>query len=315
MKARNVSEAKKKTVAGRQFFKCANRPGLLISGLENYKCPLWQLVENNKGSFDESGYEIDHIVEHSISGNDKINNLQALCKMCHTVKTKRFNSKLVDSESEEISSGELSDVTVSKKKPSAYNIFVSKEMKKLRTKQPDLPNTEYMKKAAENWNKQNGVTVVPVNKSKPKKKIFVDIETSSSESEADLEKEICSFSIFTCNQLRYISILLGYSTGGTKQKIINRIIRNTESYSDLMNSIEKNKRKKYLITCTGPIDYDSDNFDEHNEHSFHTNKSIIKGPHKHGWTTRNYGWVNMYCKECKYDCTFQQRNNEFYKLK
>ena len=43
-----------------------------------------------KGCFDESGYEIDHIVEHSITNDDSLNNLQALCKMCHSVKTKRF---------------------------------------------------------------------------------------------------------------------------------------------------------------------------------------------------------------------------------
>ena len=63
MKKRNVSEAIKKSVAGRQSYKCANKPGQNIRGLEGYQCPLWMMSNENKGSFDESGYEIDHIVE------------------------------------------------------------------------------------------------------------------------------------------------------------------------------------------------------------------------------------------------------------
>ena len=84
--ARNVSESIKKRVAGRHFFKCANRDNEIL----NYKCPLWQKNDETKGSFDESGYEIDHMSELSISGNNELSNLQALCKSCHTVKTKRF---------------------------------------------------------------------------------------------------------------------------------------------------------------------------------------------------------------------------------
>jgi hypothetical protein len=90
MAKRNVSDAKKKMVAGRQNFKCANNPAVNITGLDDYKCPLWQIVGEKQGLFDEAGYDIDHIREHSISHDDKINNLQALCKMCHPVKTKRF---------------------------------------------------------------------------------------------------------------------------------------------------------------------------------------------------------------------------------
>src|SRR5579863_4123889 len=90
---RNVSEAKKKNVAGKQHYKCANRPGIEIKGLTNYECPLWKIKGINQGSFDESGYDIDHIVEHSITGDDSIENLQALCKMCHSTKTKRFLMK------------------------------------------------------------------------------------------------------------------------------------------------------------------------------------------------------------------------------
>jgi len=94
--SRNVSNAKKKLVAGAQFYKCANNPSSDIDKLKHYKCPLWLKDDENKGCFDESGYEIDHIVEHSLTQDDTIDNLQALCKMCHSVKTKRFIIKNTD---------------------------------------------------------------------------------------------------------------------------------------------------------------------------------------------------------------------------
>lgn len=87
--SRNVSESVKKRVAGKQKFKCANSTNVTLIGLEGYSCPLWELAMD-KGVFNESGYEIDHIEEHSISHNDDEINLQALCLMCHSVKTKRF---------------------------------------------------------------------------------------------------------------------------------------------------------------------------------------------------------------------------------
>lgn len=53
-------------------------------------CPLWHSNKSNPGNFDEAGYEIDHIVEWSLTQNDNTDNLQALCPTCHKVKTKRF---------------------------------------------------------------------------------------------------------------------------------------------------------------------------------------------------------------------------------
>lgn len=90
MNIRNVSQVTKKNVAGKQYYKCANKCGTQIRGLNEFKCPLWSKIDENKGSFDESGYEIDHIIEHCISHDDSINNLQALCKACHNAKTKQF---------------------------------------------------------------------------------------------------------------------------------------------------------------------------------------------------------------------------------
>ena len=93
-KGRKLSEANKKNRAGKQYYKCANEPGSNLKGLENYQCPLWEKADIRiKGNFDESGYEIDHINEHCLTKDDNQDNLQALCKMCHSVKTKRFMMK------------------------------------------------------------------------------------------------------------------------------------------------------------------------------------------------------------------------------
>ncbi len=91
---RKITYSVKKQIAGKQYNKCANNPNIILAGLSDYKCPLWQNIDIDiRGCFDESGYEIDHIVEFSLTNNDDISNLQALCKSCHTVKTKNFNRK------------------------------------------------------------------------------------------------------------------------------------------------------------------------------------------------------------------------------
>ena len=60
-------------VAGRQGFKCANKPDIVLKGLETYKCPLWlKSEEDNRGSFDQSGFDMDHIDELSISCNNSL---------------------------------------------------------------------------------------------------------------------------------------------------------------------------------------------------------------------------------------------------
>jgi hypothetical protein len=88
--SRKVTYAMKKMVAGNQYYKCNNEPNSNLKGLDNYKCPLWEKGGKNAGSFDATGYEIDHIIEWSVTKNDNIDNLQALCIMCHKYKTKKF---------------------------------------------------------------------------------------------------------------------------------------------------------------------------------------------------------------------------------
>jgi hypothetical protein len=82
MSQRKVTNAIKKQVAGRQRFMCS-------ANVKDYKCPL-------KGTpFDESGFHIDHIKELRDGGSNEIENLQALCLMCHTVKTNRRSSEVI----------------------------------------------------------------------------------------------------------------------------------------------------------------------------------------------------------------------------
>jgi len=73
---RNVTAGTKKFVAGRQRYKCA-------ASVEGYKCPL------RGAPFDEAGYEVDHIIALKDGGSNDPSNLQALCLMCHRVKTMR----------------------------------------------------------------------------------------------------------------------------------------------------------------------------------------------------------------------------------
>ena len=88
--SRRLTQAQKKFIAGEQRFKCNNRPNSTLIGLDEYECPLWKAGGEDKGIFDASGYDIDHITEWSISKDDSLNNLQALCISCHKVKTKKF---------------------------------------------------------------------------------------------------------------------------------------------------------------------------------------------------------------------------------
>jgi hypothetical protein len=67
---RKLSEAQKKKIAGRQKYKCANEPGKKLRYLEDYECPFWKQAGKDCGSFDESGYEIDHINEVSMGVNN-----------------------------------------------------------------------------------------------------------------------------------------------------------------------------------------------------------------------------------------------------
>ena len=72
------------SVAGDQFYKCANKPFANIKGLENHMCSLWEKTDENKGSFDVTGYKIWHDVPKP----------QALCHNCYDAKIKNIPPKL-----------------------------------------------------------------------------------------------------------------------------------------------------------------------------------------------------------------------------
>jgi hypothetical protein len=86
-KTRYITEKVKKSVLESQNYKCANNPDSPAINLDNYKCLLWICYD---GVFDESGYDFDHINEHSVTQDNTILNIQALCPNCHRVKTKKF---------------------------------------------------------------------------------------------------------------------------------------------------------------------------------------------------------------------------------
>lgn len=110
----NLSDGKKKYVAGSQQYRCANflNPGRI----GNYVCPMGFRPES-KGNFDQSGYEIDHITEVAEDGTNDFSNLQALCLCCHRVKTNLYNMNrrstqtVSDEESDSVQEFVISDET------------------------------------------------------------------------------------------------------------------------------------------------------------------------------------------------------------
>jgi 5-methylcytosine-specific restriction endonuclease McrA len=69
---------------------CANSPFLQAPGCKGFQCPMWKI---NNGYFDESGKQIDHIVEIKHGGTNELSNLQVLCPSCHSVKTRRCSAQ------------------------------------------------------------------------------------------------------------------------------------------------------------------------------------------------------------------------------
>jgi len=81
---------------------CANIPNKFAPGCRNYICPIWK---SNGGYFDESGFQIDHIIEVTHGGTNELSNLQVLCPCCHSVKTKRCAIQSWEFTSDEIDNG------------------------------------------------------------------------------------------------------------------------------------------------------------------------------------------------------------------
>ena len=87
-----VFSEKQKIIVKRQNNKCNNSPGSDFERIYGYACLLHQ--NGRDGTFEEKvGYEIDHITPISNGGGNNLKNGQALCKFCHSVKTKEENKK------------------------------------------------------------------------------------------------------------------------------------------------------------------------------------------------------------------------------
>jgi hypothetical protein len=84
---KTITQKTKDFIINRQYNRCANSPFNPALNLSDYMCPFWIY---NDGKFDNSGYAIDHINEVSITSNNELENLQALCHNCHAVKTRKF---------------------------------------------------------------------------------------------------------------------------------------------------------------------------------------------------------------------------------
>ena len=107
-KSRYITEKVKKSVLEFQNYKCANNSIHPALNLHDYKCLLWICYD---GTFDDSGFDFDHIDEHSITNDNSINNIQALCPNCHRVKTKKFMKNKKHFTSTQMAEGkELMDV-------------------------------------------------------------------------------------------------------------------------------------------------------------------------------------------------------------
>lgn len=75
-----ISKQTKDLILTRQDNKCATIP--------DFQCPLY--AHSGSGLFSINNYEIDYIIEWCIAQTNCLHNLQALCPICHTEKTKRF---------------------------------------------------------------------------------------------------------------------------------------------------------------------------------------------------------------------------------
>ena len=99
---RYISQKIKKLILEIQLYKCANNPNNPALNLSDYNCLLWICYD---GVFDNSGYEFDHINEYCISKDNSIDNIQALCPYCHSVKTKKFMKQKKDFTTIELHNG------------------------------------------------------------------------------------------------------------------------------------------------------------------------------------------------------------------
>ena len=81
-----VSGERKLYVAGLQRYRCANPFG---------SCPLWRCGD---GTFGPEGWDVDHREPYSTCMRNDVASLQALCGICHNLKSRLERMKLIEEE-------------------------------------------------------------------------------------------------------------------------------------------------------------------------------------------------------------------------
>jgi len=333
-KRKNISNSIKSTVAGRQYFKCANDHNADLDGIGTYKCPLWN--GENKGSFDESGYEIDHKIEHCLTKNDDINNLQALCKSCHQVKSKMFqrsdtakqlminkrNTKKLMS----FTIPTLKDVLRSNGKKTTgkkselierivklgidINLSVTTKPKTTKTTKPKTTKPKTTKTTKPKTTKPKttkNVQDLKEIKEKIKREILIqDLKVIKEKIKREiLIQDLKVIKVVTTNefllkQLKQICIFLKISPNGTKGKLVNKI--NKQKCS--VETLKKMEKGRYMIKC---INLKSDDY-----HVYFTNTKLSKNNEP---LINNHRKINGdNCPECKETNRYMlEYTNEFCK--
>ena len=81
-----ISGERKLYVAGLQRYRCANPHGT---------CPLWKCGD---GTFGPEGWDVDHKEPWSTCMRNDVASLQALCGICHNLKSRLERMKALDDE-------------------------------------------------------------------------------------------------------------------------------------------------------------------------------------------------------------------------
>lgn len=89
---RYISDKNKQIILKRQKYRCANSPGANLFRIGDWPCLLWE--GNRNGVFMDNMYEFDHVVEFSLTKDNNIDNISAICALCHSYKTKNFQSEM-----------------------------------------------------------------------------------------------------------------------------------------------------------------------------------------------------------------------------
>ena len=109
---------------------------------------MWKMPDQH-GSFDEGGYDIGHIIEHAVSKDDDVKNLQALCKTCHSVKTRRFMQEIRKKNNDQINKIDTIREYMNKKKSNKSKSEINPK-KGLSLEETNRRAYEKMKKYYEN---------------------------------------------------------------------------------------------------------------------------------------------------------------------